>query len=506
MKRTTFSRLLLVPALLLGASASHAQGVINTIAGNGIAGFSGDGAPAISAQFNNPAGIAVNSAGDIYIADKNNSRVRLISGTSGIMSTFAGTGVFGLSGLGGPATGMSMRMPDAVSIMPSGDILIADWYNDMVFQINHLSLDNEIDNNNGDGHQGGNDDCPVYQGRLEIPSGACADVSGHVYIADNGNNRIRYNVLTTTASGTIVNMIHTLANHAGAYGYSGDGGLAIEATFRHVTGIAFDNSTNTDLYISDQGNNVIRKINVVTGIITTVVGNGTAGYSGDGGMALGATLSNPGTLFVDGSHNLYICDRGNNVIRKVNLATGIITTIAGNGSLGFSGDGGISTSAQLNDPEGVWVDNAGKVYIADMGNQRIRVIAPAVVSTILPAGTFGTSTFAGSGTTVPGIQPPVSNHTGSHAAGKGVPVALTSGNKETSVFPNPSTGVFTLQSATEPSDANLEVYNVTGQKVFASVVSGSQNDINLGNQPAGVYTLILRSAAGTYTQKLTVTK
>lgn len=504
MKRSTLSRKLLIPALLLGASVVHAQGVISTISGNGVAGFSGDGGAAISAQFNNPSGVAVNDVGDIYIADKNNSRVRKISGSTGVISTFAGTGVFGLSGLGGPAINMSMRMPDAVSVKPDGDILIADWYNDMVFEINHITFDNDDDDNNGDGDQGDDDDCLSFMGRLKIPSGACADIEGRKYISDNGNNRIRIVVPTLTASG-MANYIHTLANTSGAYGYSGDGGPAAAATFQHVTGVAFDNATNRDLYISDQGNNVIRKIDMITGIITTVVGTGVAGYSGDGGTALGAKISNPGTLFVDHARNLYICDRGNNVIRKVNLITGIISTVAGNGTMGFSGDGGISTSAQLNGPEGVWVDNAGYMYIADMGNQRIRKVDPPTVFTPGPVVIGG----IGSGTVVVGTPGPVRHTftpgTMSGYAGKFAPSVSSTSTEETTVFPNPSAGVFTVQS---PSldNAVLEVYNVLGAKVYTATVNGSQNTIDLGNQPSGVYTMSLHSSSGVYTQKLTVAK
>ncbi len=504
MKNRTLTQFLLVPALALGATFAQGQGMINTIAGTGLPGFAGDGGPAAIAQFSNPAGVAVNSSGDVFIADKSNSRVRMISGSTGIISTYAGTGVFGYSGLGGPASHMAMRMPDGVSVTPTGDLLVSDWYNDVVFLIDHVTLNG--DNEGGDGHQGNNDNCLAKLGRLEIPAGACMDNFGRVYIADNGNNRVRIIIPRPTTAGT-VNMIHTLANSTGAYGYSGDGGLAVDAHFNHIGGVAYDPMSNGDLYVSDAGNHVIRKINLETGIITTIAGTGAAGYTGDGGSARSAKLYNPGNLFIDGSHNLFICDRSNNVIRKVELQTGLITTVAGNGTMGFSGDGGYSTMAQLNDPEGVWVDNAGNMYIADMGNQRIRKIdAPVPTPTPFYGGT-GFVVPTGGGT--PGITPgsiysggTTLPHSG-HSSPKVSPSANTAGS-DVKVFPNPSTGLFNVQTGADYENAVIEVFNVLGEKVFTGIADGQNGNFNLAGQPSGIYTLTLNSGAGKFIQKITL--
>ena len=212
------------------------------------------------------------------------------------------------------------------------------------------------------------------------------DASGNLYIADTGNNRIR----KVSATGIIT----TVAGN-GSAGYSGDGGPATSAQLDGPEGVAVDGSGN--LYIADTCNNRIRKVSA-TGIITTVAGNGSAGYSGDGGPATSAQLSLPAGVAVDGSGNLYIADSGNNRIRKVS-ATGIITTVAGNGSPGYSGDGGPATSAQLNQPAGVAVDASGNLYIADSSNNRIRkVSATGIITTVAGNGFDGYSGDGGPAT------------------------------------------------------------------------------------------------------------
>ena len=146
-----------------------------------------------------------------------------------------------------------------------------------------------------------------------------------------------------------------------------------------------------DLFIADTGNNVVREVNASTGAITTVAGNGTAGYSGDNGPATAAELASPAGVAVDSAGDLFIADTGNNVIREVNLSTGMITTVAGNGTDGYSGDGGQATAAELNDPEGVAVDSAGDLFIADTGNNVIREVNPprGVITTVAGNGTDG---------------------------------------------------------------------------------------------------------------------
>ena len=185
------------------------------------------------------------------------------------------------------------------------------------------------------------------------------DSAGNLYIADAVNNVVRM----VSASGNI-----TTVGGTGAPSYSGDGGPATSAGLNNPTGIAVDSSGN--LYIADQRNERIRK--VTGGTITTVAGNGSAGFSGDGGLAPNAQLYYPEGIAVDGSGNLYIADSDNQRIRKVNAA-GTISTIAGNGNVGFNCNNGTATSLALNHPSGVAVDSSGNLYVADYGDQCIRL-------------------------------------------------------------------------------------------------------------------------------------
>jgi hypothetical protein len=185
--------------------------------------------------------------------------------------------------------------------------------------------------------------------------------------------------------------IYTVAGN-GTAGYSGDGGLAINAKLNSPTDVCEDHAGN--LYIVDQGNKRIRQVNAVTHIITTVAGNGTSGYSGDGGAAISATLNTPNGIVVDGPGNIYIADQGNNVIRKVNTS-GIITTIVGTGTAGFSGDGGLASSAKLSGPTSVTVDATGNLYIGDNGNHRIRKVSSSGIITTIAGGGSGSVPSSG---------------------------------------------------------------------------------------------------------------
>src|SRR6266850_2093795 len=221
---------------------------------------------------------------------------------------------------------------------------------------------------------------------LNRPYGVALDASGNLYVADYLNNRIRK---VTAATGILT----TVAGN-GSPTFAGDGGAATGASLSGPAGVALDASGN--LYIADYFNARIRKVAAATGIITTVAGNGTATFAGDGGAATSASLSYPYGVALDASGNLYIPDSGNQRIRKITATTGIITTVAGNGINTFAGDGGAATSASLSSPTGVALDASGNLYIADYGNQRIRKVAAAsgVITTV--AGN-GSATFAGDG-------------------------------------------------------------------------------------------------------------
>ncbi|MFL6448655.1 MAG: Ig-like domain repeat protein [Bryobacteraceae bacterium] len=216
---------------------------------------------------------------------------------------------------------------------------------------------------------------PATDAMLARPLGLAVDGSGNFYIADGGDFLDPGRIRKVSAD---TGVITTVAGN-GSYGFSGDGGPATSARLEGPSAVAVDGSGN--LYIAD--GNRIRKVSASTGVITTVAGNGSSGYSGDGGPATSASLFYPRGVAVDGSGNIYIADEDNNRIRKVSAGTGVITTVAGNGSDGFSGDGGPATSASLEGPSAVAVDGSGNLYIADWGNQRVRKVDHRISTTTL---------------------------------------------------------------------------------------------------------------------------
>ncbi len=405
------------------------SGIIRTVAGNGNNGYGGDGGPATLAQLSRPQGIFVDTTGNIFFADTENHCIRLVS--SGIISTVAGVcEQNGSGGDGGPAVNARLNRPRDVIADTLGNIYIADANNDKIRKMNSLQIISTVAGIGSAGYSG--DGLLATNARLDTPSGICLvstgivvsdtnnnclrqvvpggiitslfapgglalanargialDAIGNLYIADTDNNRIR----KLGISGSV----NTVAG-TGATGFSGDGGLAISAQLQGPQGVFVDAAGN--IFIADTDNNSVRKVDPF-GIITTVAGiSGAVGaFSGDGGPAISARLQNPHGIFVDASGNLFIADTGNNCIRKVDAA-GIITTVAGiggpNGS--FSGDGGPAISARLRNPQGIFVDAAGSLFIADTDNSRIRKVngtAPFNINTI--AGT-GSSGYSGDGT------------------------------------------------------------------------------------------------------------
>jgi len=361
--------LLAIVTICLGELRAFAQQpmelipVIITVAGNGTAGYAGDGGPATIAELNNP-NVAVDSSGNLYIEDVSNERIRKVAAATGIITTVAGNGTAGYSGDGGPATSAELNGPGYLTVDASGNLYIADVGNNRIRKVAAATgIITTVVGNGTYGYSG--DGGPATSAELNGTGGMAVDGLGNLYIADINNNRIRE---VAAATGIIT----TVAGD-GFGSYSGDGSAATSAELYLPRAVALDATGN--LYIADAQNNRIRKVAAATAIITTVAGNGTYGYSGDGGPATKAELNGPFGVALDASGNLYIADFGNNRIRKVAAATGIITTVAGNGTAGYSGDGGPATSAELIEPQGVAVDGAGNLYIADLANERIRKVS-----------------------------------------------------------------------------------------------------------------------------------
>ncbi len=356
-----------------------ASGIITTVAGTGAGGFSGDGGLAMAAQLSSPEGVAVDAAGNLFVADSGNARIRRVT-SAGLIMTIAGRGFGGGEiGDGGPATG-ALLSPGGVAVDTTGNLFIADRGSHRIRKVNPAGVITTVA---GGGQPSPNlgDGGPATSARLNDPLAVAVDAAGNLLIADTGNERIR----RVTPNGIIT----TFAGN-GVPGFSGDSGPAIAAQLRSPRGVEADAAGN--LLIAENGR--IRKV-TLDGTIDTVAGNGpTSGSSGEGGPATAARLDEPMGVAADPGGNLFIADVDNSRIRKVNPA-GIITTVAGTGTSGFSGDGGPATAAQLGYPPRVAADSGGNLFIVDADNQRIRKVTPAGVITTV-AGT-GTSGFSGDG-------------------------------------------------------------------------------------------------------------
>jgi uncharacterized protein (TIGR03437 family) len=356
-------------AAIFTSSALGQQYTINTIAGSpGNPGFAGDNGAAVSAQLNFPGGIAVDSSGNIYIADGLNNRVRKISG--GVITTVAGNGTVGYTGDKGSATSAELSNPTGVAVDSKGNLYIADSGNNVVRMVAGGTI-TTFAGNNTSGYTG--DGALATGAQLQNPVGVAADAAGNVYIADAGNNVIRQ-----VFGGNIVTF---------AQG------------FTHPDGVAVDTSGN--VYVADTGDRRIVKIS--NGVYTTLAGNGYSGFSGDNGPGNQAAIYDPMGLAVDSSGNIYIADTFNCRVRKL-TPSGIITTIAGDGTLFFSGDGGPATKAALHFPHAVAVDSTGNVYVADTVNAVVRELQgalPAVSSNgVVNAASFASQISPGALATV----------------------------------------------------------------------------------------------------------
>ena len=500
--------------VLLFSLSSHAQ-IIKTVVGNSGSGYNGDGIAATASWLNYPADVVTDATGNIYVADRDNNRIRKIN-TSGIISTIAGTGVSGYSGDGGDATAAKLNNPKGVAVDILGNVYIADNGNHRVRIINTSGIISTIAGTGTAGYNGDGGVATLAQ--LNSPTDVVIDTAGNIYIADEVNNRIR--------KITYPGIISTLAGD-GTGGFGGDGGAATSANLNLPYGITLDNMGN--LYIADLFNNRVRKINT-SGIINTIAGIDTAGFSGDGGPATNAKLNCPLGVATDTLGNVFISDNSNHSIRKVNSA-GIISTIAGRDTLGFSGDGGAPTAAKLNLPNGIYVDAASNVFIADLGNNRIRKIYPCfsvpsagvitgpdtvsvcidtiiVLSDAVSGGTWmATNSHATVSSTgvvtahsigLDTIMYFVSNVCGSDTAKHTVYVkyctvslpSFTPSNNAIQIYPNPTSGVVNIEVPGSESNTEITMFDIYGKAVSTQKITGNYAQkvvFDLGKYPKGNY-------------------
>lgn len=337
---------------------------ITTIVGTGAAGYEGDGGSATSATLKQPRDTAVGPDGSLYITDTFNNVVRRVD-PDGVISTFAGTGEPAFGGDGGPATEAQLHWPHDVTVDDAGNVYIADSNNQRIRVVNTEGVISTIAGNGDGGYNG--DDIPAVEASMRFPK-SVAIFGGGLFFADSLNSRIRRVDLTS-------GIITTVAG-SGERGFGGDGGPALEALFDIPQRIAIDDAGN--LYIADTRNNRVRFVDMATGLITTVVGTGEDGYGGDNGPAVDAMISTPRGIALGGQNNLYIADSGNNCVRRVNLGNGQVYTVVGTGEPGYAGDGGRSAEALVDGPRGLSVNPDGSLVVADTKNNVIRLVMPDV--------------------------------------------------------------------------------------------------------------------------------
>jgi streptogramin lyase len=346
-------------------------GVVAAVAGGQCEGFSGDGGPATSAAFRNPRAIGLAANGDLLIPDTQNLRLRVVDRLSGIIDTRAGNGSATLSGDGFPATSASV-FPGGAALDPDGNIFVVDRSNERVRRVDAST--GIIETFAGGGTSLSSGPVPKTSMRIRSQSSVAVDHAGNVYIADPG-------IIVFGVSAGRVWRVDAGSDQIYQFVGGTSGGIS------SYYGLAIDAADN--LYISADAPDRVFVISPAC-FYCVVAGNGTEGYSGDGGPAIAAQMRNPRGIAVDSSGNVYIVDSGNQRVRRVDASTGVITTVAGNGTRGFGGDGGPGTAALLADPFGVAIASDGAVLISDTGNQRVRRLDPATgtITTVAGNGSF----------------------------------------------------------------------------------------------------------------------
>ena len=467
----------LATALLLGVVGANTT-IITTFAGS-LGGFSGDEGPATSARMQRPFGVALDGGGNLLIADSYNNRIRRVDAGTGIITTVAGNGSWGFSGDGGPATSARLFVPQDIAVDSGGDMFIADSNTNRVRRVAAgTGVITTVAGNGSTGFSG--DGGPATSARLTFPSGVAVDtVGGHLLISDSSNNRIRR---VDAGTGVITTVAGT-----GVAGFSGDEGPGTSARVQYPQGIAVD--ADGHLFIADHTNCRIRRVAAGTGVITTVAGNGMQGFSGDGGPATSAQLAFPNGVAVDnvGGH-LFIADYSNHRIRRVAAGTGVITTVAGTGVSGFSGNGGPGTSAGLSFPSGAVVAG-GNLLIADTYNNRIRrleYLSATATSTGSPRATPSSSPARTGSSSSTGSQSatPSSSSSGTAAStGTGSSSSTGTGSSSSSGTAA-STGTGSSSSTGTGSSSSSGTAASTGTGSSSSTGTASSSSTDTGSQTA----------------------
>lgn len=421
----------------------NSSGIVSSIAGQ--CGRYDEGYPATNAEICTPANIATDVAGNVYIADYDNHRIQEINTSTGVITTVAGNGVPGygaaMIGDGGPATNAHLFFPNSMTVDNAGNMYIIDLGNNRIRKVSTAGIITTFAGTDTAGYNA--DNIPATNAWLNSPSGIAVDNAGNVYIADQRNQRIR----KVDNAGIITTFAGT-----GAATFSGDGGPATAAALQYPADVASDGKGN--IFIADIANDRIRKVDG-SGIITTVAGNGITGFSGDGGPATSARIFYPNGLKADSLGNIYIVDGNNQRIRIVNSA-GIINSVAGNGIAGFSGDGGPATSAMLNGPSGVAFDYNGNVYIADGSNFRVRKVHIPNVS-------------------VPGVNRSLEN---------------------IYVYPNPSHNQLNIEIPDNSAGTQITLFDVIGNVVYQAPMFANKQTVDMQHLASGVYMLQVRNNTG----------
>ncbi len=424
--------------------------IINTVAGNGWGGYAGDGGQATAAELSNPNGVAFDVAGNYYIADETANVIRRVDGVSGIITSYAGNGVAGYYGDGGLATVAEIYEPIGVVVDPVGNLYISELGSATVRKVDiSTGIISTVAGRFYVGYSG--DGGPATAAELHDPRYIDLDKAGNLYIGDAGNNRIRK---VDMSSGIITTVVGT-----GTSAFYGDGGPASAAELSYPYGVALDDSDN--IYIADQSNNRIREVRTATGIINTIGGNGVNSWAGDGGPATAAEIFGPCAMSIARNGDVFIAGTYEQRIRKIDRATGIITTFAGTGLAGFGGDGGFALSAFFYYPSGATLDHSGNLYIPDWENSRVRMITLAETTT----GTL------------------------SHGSNS---------NKDILVFPNPAKSELFIQFNGISGKASVTLFNMLGQQMLSQTSNVNQAlAINVASLSKGIYLLKVQSEDGT---------